>query len=265
MMIWVDGEFRAAADAGFGASDRGALLGDGLFETLCFDGGRVKDLDRHLDRVRRSASVLGLPDPVDGIDLGALCQELVARSQLTQAALRFTFTAGEGARGLVREATPEVTRRLSCAPLAPPPQDIRLHLTSIRRSASSPSAQHKTLSYIDNVLARREANQTGADMGLMLDTDGHVACADCANIFWLSGERIYTPALNGAVLPGTVREALCERFSIDEGGHGLEALAAAEAAVVTNSLIGVVPVTAIGDRTLGANMEWAEAWREALA
>ncbi|WP_300553504.1 aminotransferase class IV [Maricaulis sp.] len=265
MMIWVDGEFRSAADAGFGASDRGALLGDGLFETLCFDGGRVKDLDRHVARIRHSATVLGLPDPVGGLDLAGLCEELVARSRLTQAALRFTFTAGEGARGLVREARPEVSRRLSCAPLAAPPQVVRLHLTSIRRSASSPSARHKTLSYIDNVLARREAIDAGADMGLMLDTDGHIACADCANIFWLSGERIYTPALNGAVLPGTVREALCGRFSVEEGAHGMEALAAAQAVIVTNSLIGVVPVTAIGERLLDVNMDWVEAWRDALA
>ena len=101
-------------------------------------------------------------------------------------------------------------------------------------------------------------------MGLMLDTNGQIACADCANIFWLSGDRIFTPGLNGAVLPGTVRDAVCERFSIDEGSYDLASLEAADAAVVTNSLIGVVPVTAIGERTLNANEDWVKAWREAL-
>lgn len=264
MMIWVDGEFRASAHAGFGAFDRGALLGDGLFETMRFADGRAKDLDRHVMRLRRSAKALGLPDPVEGLDLAGLCAELVTRSQLSQAALRFTVTAGEGARGLVRDAAPQLSRRLSCAPLATPPEGVRLHLSSIRRSPDSPAAQHKTLSYIDNVLARRQAIEVGADMGLMLDTNGQIACADCANIFWLSGDRIFTPGLNGAVLPGTVRDAVCERFSIDEGSYDLASLEAADAAVVTNSLIGVVPVTAIGERTLNANEDWVKAWREAL-
>ncbi|WP_300528725.1 aminotransferase class IV [Maricaulis sp.] len=264
MIVWVDGEFRAAADAGFGAADRGALLGDGLFETLRFEAGEVKDLDRHLARLQSSGRALGLPDPVEGLDLAAIARALMAHSELDSAALRFTFTAGEGARGLLRAEAPQISRRLSCAPLAPAPQSVRLALTTIRRSPSSPAAQHKTLSYIDNVLARRHAVAAGADMGLMLDTQGHVACADCANIFWLSGERIYTPALNGAVLPGTIRARLCEQFSVEEGEYDLALLEAADAIILTNSLMGVVPVTAVGERVFAANPDWVEAWQDAL-
>jgi branched-chain amino acid aminotransferase/4-amino-4-deoxychorismate lyase len=122
----------------------------------------------------------------------------------------------------------------------------------VRRNEQSPTAQLKTLAYLDNVLARREARLVGADEALMLNTRGELACAAAANLFWVAGERLVTPALACGVLPGIVRArviaaARARRIPVEEVAAAPESLASAAAIFLTNSLIGLWRVAALGD------------------
>ncbi len=125
----------------------------------------------------------------------------------------------------------------------------------VRRNEGSPASKLKSLAYLDNVLARREAKAVGADEAVMLNTVGEVACAAAANLFWIKDGRLFTPALDCGVLDGIARAAVLDAALQAEAAAmevraGPEALAGAEAAFITNSLMGVLPVRRLDDRDL---------------
>ncbi|WP_417477923.1 aminotransferase class IV [Maricaulis sp.] len=251
MTVWLNGEWLNDEAAGPGAGDRGFLLGDGLFETLRYSGGRVYRLEAHEQRLRASCQALDLTCPLDSVSLGPVIAELAGRAGLPEAAIRLTLTAGRGERGLARTGAHEPSCLITAAPLGARPASLSLASIGLQRSGSSIAARHKTLSYIDNVMARREARRAGADMALLLDTQGRLSGADCANLFWLRDGRLFTPALECAVLPGTARAAVIAAMDVEQGGFGPDSLAAAECVFVTNALMGAVAVSRIDGRPAG--------------
>lgn len=226
--------------------DRGLTLGDGLFETILSRDGELVWLDEHLRRLAQGCAALGLPAP----DLGEarrLCEE-AARSVSGRAAVRLTLTAGSGGRGLDRPPQPALRLLATAAPAPKPSGPARLITATVRRNEGSPASGLKTLAYLDNVLARREAAAAGADEALMLNTRGEVACAAAANIFWVSGSTLFTPALGCGVLPGVMRAKVLERASsfglaAEEIVAGPQEISQADAIFMTNSLLMVRPVT----------------------
>ncbi len=230
--------------------DRGLLLGDGLFETVLVKAGEPVLWAEHMARLIRGCAVLGLPAP----DSDALLVEARrAAGDLARAAVRLTWTAGSGGRGLVRPE-PAQPRLVVTAAASPKPEGPAALITSsVRRNAGSPASRLKSLSYLDSVLARREALAAGADEALMLDTDGRLASASAANLFWIAGGRLHTPSLDGAVLGGIMRAQVLATVGVTEVAAGPEALADAEALFLTSSLIGVRAVSSLDGRAFAAH------------
>jgi branched-chain amino acid aminotransferase/4-amino-4-deoxychorismate lyase len=128
-----------------------------------------------------------------------------------------------------------------------------LVIAKTRRNAASPASRLKTLSYLDNVLARREAAAAVADEAVMLNTSGEIACAAAANLFWVIDGALCTPAprtgrLDGIMARHVVDAALALGLAVRETGDGPEALTNAEAIFLTSSLIGVRPAYLAGPR-----------------
>ncbi|WP_339741891.1 aminotransferase class IV [uncultured Maricaulis sp.] len=264
MTVWLDGDWLGDGAAVIAAGDRGLLLGDGLFETLRFSGGRLLRQAAHEQRLRASCAALDLACPLDRIALAAIVGEMAARAGLRQAAIRLTLTAGAGQRGLARPAMTQPSCLITAAPLPEVPASLSLATVAQRRSVSSIAARHKTLSYIDNAMARREAVRSGAGMALLLDTDGHVSGTDCANLFWMREGRLFTPALECAVLPGTVRGAIIAALDVEQGRFTPEDLALAQGVFVTNALLGAVAVSGIDGAPAGAGQGVPDAVRAVL-
>lgn len=235
--------------AGVPLTDRGLLLGDGLFETVLALDGVLQGPQAHLARMGRGCEVLGLalPDP----DLAlSLMQAAIADAglELGRAAVRLTYTAGSGGRGLVRPQDPSPRLFATAAPSPLPGAPARLALASVRRNASSATAHHKTLAYLDNVMARREALAHGADEAVMCNTHGHLACAAAANLFWIEGGVLATPDLACGALPGLMRaRVLAAAGALGQAVQcvktGPEALDKAQAIFLTNSLNGLWSVS----------------------
>jgi len=234
---------------GVPGDDRGLLLGDGLFETLLAKDGELIDLAAHLDRLAEGCATFGLPSP-DRREAEGLMRRAVAGVAAPRVAVRLTLTAGSGGRGLDRPGAP-VARLLASASvsiLAEGP--ARLALSGVRRNEGSPASRLKTLAYLDNVLAREEARARGADEAMMLNNRGEVACAAAANLFWLRDGRLFTPALDCGVLAGVMRARVMGASAalgveVAEVAAGLEDLSGAQAVFLTNSLIGVRPVSSL--------------------
>jgi len=231
--------------------DRGFTLGDGLFETVLADRGRLVLWAEHMARLAAGCVALGLPAP-DPDDCEARTRKALAAAGLSdaRAALRLSWSAGPGGRGLDRPDVMQPHLVVTASPATASGRPVSLATVGLRRNPTSPVARLKTLAYLDNVLARREARAAGADDALMLNTDGHIACAAAANIFWIEADRIFTPALACGVLAGTVRAALMDELEIAEVAAPREALETAEAVFLTNSLVGVQPVERIDGRAV---------------
>jgi branched-chain amino acid aminotransferase/4-amino-4-deoxychorismate lyase len=247
---------------GVASNDRGFTLGDGLFETVLARGGRLVQWGEHMARLRNGCEALGLPVPAaDACEARAFAALDAAGLRNGRAAVRLTWSAGPGGRGLDRPADPAPQLVAGAAPLADGGADVALATVAIRRNPTSPAARHKTLAYLDNVLARREARASGADEALMLSTAGDLACAAAANLFWIREERLFTPALECGVLGGTVRAALLADAGAVEIVAKPEALAGAGAVFLTNSLIGLQPVRAVD----GIDVDVGHPWLAELA
>jgi branched-subunit amino acid aminotransferase/4-amino-4-deoxychorismate lyase len=234
--------------------DRGFLLGDGLFETVLFKAGQPVLWDAHVARLIRGCAAIGLPLP-DAERLRTEARRAVADRRLgaARAAVRLTWTAGSGGRGLIRPEPPTPRLAVSAAASARAEAPATVVISAIRRNARSPSARLKSVNYLDNVLARREAQEAGADEALLLNTAGHAACASAANLFWIADGRLYTPSLGCGVLDGVMRAQVIAAAPVEEVRANLDTLLKAEAAFLTNSLIGVRGVKVLAGRHLGSH------------
>lgn len=261
-MIWLNGTLLEADQARISAADRGFLLGDGLFETMRLEAGVLRRWERHAARLKSGLATLDIPfDP--GLDVPGIAAELTRRGALDTATIRLTITRGEGGRGLEGDSAAPNTA-ISASALPSPPGGLRLiTLDAPRRAPLTLAAHFKMIGYGDNILARRMAKARGGDMAVLLSPEGRIACADSANLFWVTGRTIYTPALDTGALNGTTRAAILDGFArrglhVEEGHFRQESLASAEAVIVTNATMGAVPATSLDGRPLKATHALAE-------
>lgn len=271
--MWLDGRLVAASQARIDPSDRGLLLGDGLFETMRAERGGVPLLERHLARLRTGAALLGIDVPATDAELAAAACRLLAASGLEAAALRLTLTRGPGPRGLLPSHDASPTLLLAAFPLPAPADPVRVATATItRRNERSPLARIKTLSYLDNLLALREVRAAGADEALLLNTAGRVAGAATANLFLNQGGRLLTPPVAEGALPGITR-ALIQELARAAGLETvelpvtMECLARVEGGFLTSSLAGPRAIASIDGRPLpqpAALSELQAGWRRLL-
>ena len=234
--------------------DRGFTLGHGLFETVLWANDRLEHWDDHVERLERGCRALRLPTPDrDQMHKAALVALDVADSPL-RAAVRVNWSAGVGDRGLDPPTDPQPRLTSTASALGAAPGPARLVTAQVRRNDRSPASRLKTLSYLDNVIARAEARDAGADEALMLNTAGEVACAAAANVFWVRHDEVFTPDLACGVLDGIMRRqviAACHGLGVplqevyaNPGRIGWTPM------FLTNSLTGVRPVASLDGRDL---------------
>lgn len=249
--IWFKGK-RHTGTLAISAHDRGLTLGDGLFETLLV----VKDVAlwrfEHLRRMKAAATELGMVFPEEEIENAI--DALTHRSK-SHHVLRLTLTRGEGGRGLAGESkAPNFLATLDPFDPALQFQPVTLKTSGICRNASSPASRLKTLSYMDNILAARDAVADGFDDALMLNSEGRVACTTIGNIFLERGGMLITPALGEGLLPGVTRAAVIAaaashaNIKVEERQVTLADVEQADGLFVTNSLRYLRPVSRLDQR-----------------
>lgn len=259
-MIWINGRLLPRDQVHIDPADRGFLLGDGLFETLRAYRGHVFRIEDHLQRLAAGAAELGIPLPVDPPVIAAAAHEVLAANQLAagNAALRITLTHGPGHRGLLPPDDPRPNLLVTAAAYHPPSQldgFVAAFATGAARNEASITARLKTLGYLDNVLAQRQAAKSGADEALMLNGRSHIACGARSNLFLQADGRLLTPAVAEGALPGITRHVvlgLCAELGLpaEEGIVTRDTLREATEAFVTNSLLEVMPLRRIDGKEL---------------
>jgi branched-chain amino acid aminotransferase len=256
-MIYLNGAIVPPDFARIDPADRGFTLADGLFETLRAYRGKPFRLEDHLVRLESSAQALGIPLLFDAVMIAEAVLELLAANALTEgdAAIRITVTRGTGPRGLLPSADVKPTLLITTTAYEPLLDTCSATIVEIRRNEGSPLSRMKSLGYLDNVLAAREAAHRGAEEAILLNNAGRVAGAARANIFALLDGRLLTPPLSDGVLSGIARRVVLEladglRMPALEASLSPADLAGAAEIFLTNSLFEVRSIERLDDREL---------------
>ena len=247
--------------------DRGFSLGHGLFETVLWARGQLAHWDAHVQRLERGCRALGLPAPDRAAFLAAATTAIAGAGTPARAAVRLSWSAGSGGRGL--DMPDPLAPRLSVIVTAieAVTGPVTLATARVRRNDRSPTSRLKTLSYLDNVLARAEARAVGAEEALMLNTVGEIACAAAANVFWVRHDVVFTPDLDCGVLDGIMRReviAACHHLGLQvEEVYANPGRLAGAPMFITNSLMGVRAVASLDGQAL-LTSRWVAALAKAV-
>jgi 4-amino-4-deoxychorismate lyase len=251
-LVMINGE---AAD-GISSVDRGLLYGDGVFETIAVEAGRPRFWQRHLARLSAGCGRLGIPPP-EGKRL--LKESLVVISGLNRGVLRIIVTRGCAGRGYrpVSDAIPTRIIQLHSWPDYPETccgSGVRVRLCRQRLGHNPALAGIKHLNRLEQVLARGEWDDPGILEGLLLDEDELLVEGTMSNLFLIRDRVLMTPALDRCGVAGILRTVVMELAArapmpLQVRALGLDDLRKAEEVFLTNSLIGIWPVTAVEDRT----------------
>jgi len=254
MKIWFNGKLSEEDKVRIPPTDRGFLLGDGVFDTILSVDGRLMFFEHHYLRLCHDAEVMGIPVEYDEAALRKAIARLLKANGLDEnhASVRITLTRGSGPRGLLPPEEPQPLIMITADQYRPPKGPAKAIIASHRRNEGSELTRIKSLSYTSSILARMEAARQHADEAVMLNNDGMVTCATAANIFIVekAGRVVTPPPLHGA-LPGVTRKMVIKAgrttgMRISEGEISMDRLHNAEEAFLTNSLVGIRRLSFVG-------------------
>ena len=260
-IIYAGGAFRPAADASVSVFDHGLLYGDGVFEGIRAYNGRVFKLERHIERLFESARAIRLQIPATRDEVEALVVETCRRNQIVDGYIRLLVTRGAGDLGLDPRGCPRpdlvvIARAGVTLYKRKPTEGITAVTSAFRRNAADATSPGiKSLNYLNNVLARIEASDHGADEAILLDRDGHVAEATADNVFIVTERALVTPPTS-TNLRGITRDTilrLAEELGIraEEKPFALFDLWSAREAFMCGTMAEVVPIASVDGRTIG--------------
>lgn len=251
MRVCLNGAIIDEADAHIAINDRGVLLGDGVFETIAVRGGQIKRLNAHLLRLAHDCKVIGLRTPWADTAIKSWIEKLIVDNNLPDALVRMTLTRGAGPRGVLPPTDAKPTLLITTAAMPAPAEAARLiFATSTRRNEHSPTSAIKSINYLDNIIARREAQERDADDAIILNTQDRVAESTAANIFALIGGTILTPPMSEGALPGVMRADVLTLARGEETPLTMDMLMSASEVFLSNAL-GIRPVIAIEGQPVG--------------
>jgi len=250
--IWLNDELVPLSQAQVSVNDRGFQFGDGLFETLRADGGRVHFLKEHLERLQASAEALRLPFPA-AIPWEERLARLLAANGLTAGPARLKILLSRGvAPGLGLPAGSRPTLVIWAQPYSPPtPAEYAAGwpVAVFPEPRSTFLGRHKSLNYLFYLAARQYAADHGAQEALILEADGLVSEGAATSLVYLQAGEFYTPEAPSA-LPSVTLTML--RRGLTSRGRGLKPrptslgdLNNAQGLWLANSLMGLMPVAAI--------------------
>ena len=217
--VWINGRMVEPDRPHLRADDHGVIVGDGVFETLLVlrrdEGVAAFAVQRHLERLRRSAGILRFECPYSDDELRAAiaqCLDVAPGAGI----VRITATSGGGPLGSGRSESRGST--IVIAGNRPPdyPPGTAVAIMPFPRNERGAMAGVKTTSYAENVLALDMARERGASEAIFADTRGRVSEGTGSNIFWSDGERLHTPPLDTGCLAGVTRALLLEQLDIAE-------------------------------------------------
>jgi branched-chain amino acid aminotransferase len=252
--VWLNGELLPEPDVRISPFDHGLLVGDGVFETCKVVNGTAFALTRHLDRLARSAEVMGLAMPSAITLRRAVAATIDANGGPAVDRLRITVTAGPGPLGSGREDPDASNVFVLAMPMPEWPAATPVVTVPWPRNERGAIAGVKTVSYGENVVALAYAHERGASEALFANLAGNLCEGTGTNVFVGIGGRLVTPPLSAGCLAGVTRALLLELGVAEEADVPMAEVAGGrvQEAFLSSSTREVQPISSIDDHPLGS-------------
>jgi branched-chain amino acid aminotransferase len=263
MKVFIDGKYYDELDAKISVFDHGLLYGDGVFEGIRAYNRRVFKLKEHIDRLFNSARAILLEIPMSREEVTNAVLEACRENKIRNGYIRLVVTRGRGTLGL----NPKSCKRPSVIVIADkiqlyPPEFYQRGLDIItvpttRNLHSALNPAIKSLNYLNNILAKIEANNGRCEEAVMLNAEGFVAECTGDNVFIVKNGELFTPPLSAGALYGITRQTVIELageagLKVSEPNLTRYDLFNADECFLTGTGAEIVPVVKIDGRVIGA-------------
>ena len=259
-IFYLNGKLLTSEEARISVLDYGFLFGYGLYETIRAYDGQPFRLDNHLARLGFSGDRLGIVIHVALIREAV--NDVVKANGFKQTRVRICVSIGEGTMSPNLDSCRQPTIAVLASEYTPPNADkykqgYKVMLSSIKRSSLSPVTYLKSANTMENMLARQDAKEAGADEAFSLNEKGYLTEAAGSNLFLVKDGVLKTPRYESGILPGVTRVVVFELaaqlgIKVKEVNLRLTDLLQADEVFVTNSLIEIVPVTVFDGKPLNS-------------
>ena len=262
LVIYCNGAFVQEEEAKVSVFDHGLLYGDGIFEGIRAYHGRVFKLEEHLKRLYESAKSIQLNIGISKAEMQEIVLETLRRNGLKDAYIRLVVSRGKGDLGLNPVNCPQaaiicIAAQIKIFEQSMYDQGLEVKTVAIRRNnLDSLSPRIKSLNYLNNILAKIEANQAGVVEGIMLNQDGYVAEGTSDNIFIYRDGALRTPPLSAGILEGITRDTVI-RLAGELGIKTVEELFTrhdlytSDECFLTGTAAELIPVIKVDGREIG--------------
>lgn len=262
MEIYIDGQFYPKEEAKVSVFDHGLLYGDGIFEGTRAYNGRIFEFDPHIDRLYDSAKAIALDIPMSKEEMKRAHLETLRKNRLSDAYVRTIVTRGVGDLGLdpgkcSRPTVIIIADRISLYPEEFYQQGLKIITVPTRRNLpETVNPMIKSLNYLNNILAKIEANLSGAAEAIMLNQEGYVAECTGDNIFIIKGQTLATPLVSFGALKGITRGRVM-KLAAEIGLEVVETaltrydIYVADECFLTGTAAEVIPVVEVDGRKIG--------------
>ncbi len=263
MKVFIDGKYYSEREAKISVFDHGLLYGDGIFEGIRAYNGRVFKLKEHIDRLFCSAKALLLDVPMTHAQIIHAVVETCRQNRVRDGYIRLVVTRGMGTLGLNprRCKKPSVIIIAGTIQLYPPElyengmEIVTVPTTRNLHSALNPAI--KSLNYLNNILAKIEANIAGVEEAILLNAEGYVAECTGDNLFIVHGGQLLTPPLSAGALYGITRATVMDLareagIPVSETNLTRYDIFNADECFLTGTGAEIVPVVKVDGRVIGA-------------
>jgi branched-chain amino acid aminotransferase len=256
-VVYVDGEWVPKSKASVSVFDHGMLYGDGVFEGIRVYSGVIFQCKEHVDRLYASAKSVKLAIPLTPADMTAAIAETLKRNSLKDAYIRLVVTRGAGDLGVDPRHCKKPSIIIITEPVDPTygivakQKGISVIISSVRRDAVDATTHEiKSLNYLNSVMAKLEAADSGAEDALMLDRNGFVSEATTTNLFIAKDGDLLTPPSTAGILPGVTRKRIIHLakelgYQVVEKGITPYDVTSADEAFLTGTLSEIVPLVKV--------------------
>lgn len=262
MKVFINGKYYEKEDAKVSVFDHGFLYGDGIFEGIRLYSGNVFNLEKNIDRLFRSAKAIMLEIPYSKQEvMDAVC-ETCRQNNLTDGYIRLIVSRGAGALGLSPLSCEEpqliiIADQIQLYSAELYEKGLKVITVATRRN--SPAAlppMIKSLNYLNNILAKIEAQNLGYQECLILNNEGYVAECSGDNIFIITDGKIYTPPTSNGSLSGITRQTAMEiavklGFEMIEKSITRYDVWTADECFLTGTAAKLIPVVEVDSRVIG--------------
>lgn len=262
LVIYCNGVYVPEDEAKVSVFDHGFLYGDGIFEGIRAYNGRVFKLEEHLKRLYESAKSIHLTIGITKEEMQEIVLETLRRNDLKDGYIRLVVSRGKGDLGLdplkcQKAAIICIAAQIKIYEPSMYELGLEMKTAAIRRNnPDSLNPRIKSLNYLNNILAKIEANQAGVVEAIMLTQDGYVAEGTADNIFITRNGVLMTPPLSVGILEGVTRNSVIQLagelgIQVKEELFTRHDLYTADECFLTGTAAELIPVIQVDGREIG--------------